>query len=343
MKKYLLGILGCVVLALQVMAADPVALRSDHPDEYVVKRGDTLWDISGRFLEKPWLWPEIWQVNPQIANPHLIYPGDRLSLIYVDGRPWLALNRGTGGVVKLSPEVRSSALDGAIPAIPLEEINAFLTRSRIVGGNELEEAPYVVAGAGAHVVTGAGDNLYARGGSFPPGERSYGFFRAGQVFVDPVTNEILGKEAVEIGAGKMTDLDSGMATLAVNKSNEEIRAGDRLLPVVEQKITATFFPSAPESEISGVILAVEGGVTQIGHLDVVAINRGAREGLKDGNVLEISKRGEMVLDPMTRENVRLPATRAGLLMIFRTFEKMSYGLVLHATQPLAVMDTVANP
>ncbi len=343
MKKFLLGILACGVLALQVMAADPVALRSDHPDEYVVKRGDTLWDISGRFLEQPWLWPEIWQVNPQIANPHLIYPGDRLSLIYIDGRPWLALNRGTGGVVKLSPEVRSSPLDDAIPAIPLEEINAFLTRSRIVSGNELEEAPYVVAGAGAHVVTGAGDNLYARGGSFPPGERSYGIFRAGQVFVDPVTNEILGKEALEIGAGKMTDLESGMATLAVNKSNEEIRAGDRLLPMMEQKITATFFPSAPEAEISGVILAVEGGVTQIGHLDVVAINRGAREGLKDGNVLEISKRGEMVLDPMTRESVRLPATRAGLLMIFRTFEKMSYGLVLHATQPLSVMDTVANP
>ena len=138
MNKFLLGILACAVLALQAMAADPVALRSDNPDEYVVKRGDTLWDISGRFLEKPWLWPEIWQVNPQIANPHLIYPGDRLSLIYVDGRPWLALNRGVGGVVKLSPEVRSSALDNAIPAIPLEEINAFLTRSRIVGSTELD-------------------------------------------------------------------------------------------------------------------------------------------------------------------------------------------------------------
>lgn len=343
MKKYLLGILGCAVLALQVMAADPVALRSDHPDEYVVKRGDTLWDISGRFLEKPWLWPEIWQVNPQIANPHLIYPGDRLSLIYVDGRPRLALNRGVGGVVKLSPEVRSSALDNAIPAIPLEEINAFLTRSRIVGSVELDAAPYVLAGAGGHVVTGAGDNLYARGGSFPPGERSFGIFRPGKVFVDPVTNEVLGKEAVEIGAVKMTDFESGMATLAVNKSNEEIRAGDRLLPMVEQKITATFFPSAPESEISGVILAVEGGVSQIGHLDVVAINRGAREGLKEGNVLEISKRGGMVSDPLTKEMVQLPATRAGLLMIFRTFEKMSYGLILHATQPLAVMDTVANP
>jgi hypothetical protein len=343
MMKFLLGIMVSVVLAVQAMAANPVTLKADHPDEYVVQRGDTLWDISGRFLEKPWLWPEIWQVNPQIANPHLIYPGDRLSLIYVDGRPRLALNRGSGGVVKLSPEVHSSPLDDAIPAIPLEEINAFLTRSRIVEGGEMEAAPYVLSGAGAHVVSGAGDNLYARGGNFPPGERSFGIFRAGQVFVDPVTGEVLGKEALEIGAGKLTDLEAGVGTLAVNKSNEEIRAGDRLLPVVEQKITATFFPSAPESQISGIIMAVEGGVTQIGHLDVVAVNRGAREGLKDGNVLEISKRGEMVVDPVTGERVRLPSTRAGMLMVFRTFEKMSYGLVLHATQPLAVMDTVANP
>ena len=170
MNKFLLGILACAVLALQAMAADPVALRSDHPDEYVVKRGDTLWDISGRFLEKPWLWPEIWQVNPQIANPHLIYPGDRLSLIYVDGRPWLALNRGVGGVVKLSPEVRSSALDNAIPAIPLEEINAFLTRSRIVGSTELDEAPYVLAGGGGARGGGGG----AGGRVWPPAGRPGG-------------------------------------------------------------------------------------------------------------------------------------------------------------------------
>jgi len=338
MKKTVLGLLAGALVALRVFAAD-VQLRPDHPDEYVVQKGDTLWDISGRFLEKPWLWPEIWQANPQVKNPHLIYPGDRLSLVYIDGRPHLMLGRGD---VKLSPEVRSTPLDGAIPAIPLEDINAFLSRSRIVGKGELEAAPYVLAGADAHVIVGAGDNLHARG-RFDGTERNYGVFRAGQVFVDPSTGEFLGQEALEIGAGKLIDNDGGIATLAVNASHEEIRAADRLLPAVEQTIRATFYPSAPESEVSGVLVGVEGGVTQVGRMDIVVVNRGAREGIQEGNVLAISKRGETVLDPITKEKVTLPDSRAGLMMVFRTFEKMSYGIVLDASKPLKVMDKVGNP
>ena len=342
MKKFLLGLVAGSLLATQLLAADAGMLRTDHPDEYVVQRGDTLWDISGRFLKEPWKWPEIWQVNPQIANPHLIYPGDRLTLVYIDGQPRIVLNRAGGGVVKLSPEVRSTALDDAIPAIPLEDINAFLSRSRIVGSGELEAAPYVIAGANGHVVTGAGDQVHARG-SFPPGEKNFGVFRAGQVFVDPETGEILGKEATEIGGGRLIAQEDGLGTLSVERSNEEIRIEDRLLPVMEQKITATFYPSAPEGEVSGVILAVEGGVTNVGRLDVVALNRGAREGLKEGNVLAIEKAGEVVRDPVTLELVKLPAAPAGVLMVFRVFEKMSYGLVLNAQHPIKVLDTITNP
>ena len=334
MKKLLLGLVAGSLLATQLLAADAGMLRADHPDDYVVQRGDTLWDISGRFLNEPWKWPEIWQVNPQIANPHLIYPGDRLTLVYIDGQPRIVLNRAGGGVVKLSPEVRSTALDDAIPAIPLEDINAFLSRSRIVGSAELEEAPYVIAGANGHVVTGAGDQLHARG-SFPPGEKNFG--------VDPGTGEILGKEALEIGGGRLIAQEDGLGTLSVERSNEEIRIKDRLLPVMEQKITATFYPGAPEGEISGVILAIEGGVSNVGRLDVVALNRGAREGLKEGNVLAIKKAGEVVRDPVTLELVKLPASPAGILMVFRVFEKMSYGLVLNAQHPIKVMDTVTNP
>lgn len=342
MKKLLLGLVAGSLLATQLLAADAGLLRTDHPDEYVVQRGDTLWDISGRFLNEPWKWPEIWQANPQIANPHLIYPGDRLTLVYIDGQPRIVLNRASGGVVKLSPEVRSSARDDAIPAIPLEDINAFLTRSRIVGSGELEAAPYVIAGANGHVVTGAGDQLHARG-SFPAGERNFGVFRSGQIFVDPATGEILGKEAIEIGGGRLIAQEDGLGTLSVERSNEEIRIEDRLLPVVEQKITATFYPSAPEGAVDGVILAIEGGVSNVGRLDVVALNRGAREGLKEGNVLAIKKAGEVVRDPVTKDLVRLPAAPAGVLMVFRVFDKMSYGLVLNAQQPIKVMDTVTNP
>jgi len=281
MKKTLFGILAGALFACVAMA-DEVQLRADHPDEYVVVRGDTLWDIAGRFLEKPWFWPSIWKANPQISNPNLIYPGDRITLVYIDGQPYLMLNRGAGGTVKLSPEVRSSTLAEAIPAIPLEDINAFLSRSRVVEDGELESSAYVVAGSARHVIAGAGDELHARG-NLPEGDVNFGIFRDGGLIADPTTKEVLGRFAREIGSARLLDVEGEISTFTVNRSREEIRGGDRLLPVVEQKITATFFPSAPESTIAGEILAVENGVNQIGALDVVVINRGAREGLADGN------------------------------------------------------------
>ncbi len=342
MKKFFVGVVAGTLLATRLLAADAGLLRDDHPDEYVVQRGDTLWDISGRFLTRPWLWPEIWHANPQIENPHLIYPGDRLTLVYIDGQPRLVLNRGTGGVVKLGPQVRSSARDDAIPAIPLEEIAAFLTRSRIVEPDELQAAPYVIAGAHGHVITGAGDQLHARG-EFPDGEVNFGVFRVGQLFTDPATGEVLGREALDIGGGRLLAVEEGIGTLSIDRSGEEMRAMDRLLPAVEQKITATFYPSAPDEQVDGTIIAVESGVSNVGRLDVVMLNRGERDGLQEGHVLAIHKTGELVRDPVTKELVRLPSAHAGVLMVFRVFEKMSYGLVLNATQPLRVSDRVTNP
>lgn len=342
MKKFFVGVLAGTLLATRLLAADAGLLRDDHPDEYIVQRGDTLWDISGRFLAKPWLWPEIWHANPQIENPHLIYPGDRLTLVYIDGQPRLVLNRGTGGVVKLGPQVRSSAREDAIPAIPLEEIAAFLTRSRIVEPDELQSAPYVIAGAHGHVITGAGDQLHARG-EFPDGEINFGVFRIGQLFTDPATGEVLGREALDIGGGRLLAVEEGIGTLSIERSGEEMRVMDRLLPAVEQKITATFYPSAPDEQIEGTIIAVERGVSNVGRLDVVMLNRGERDGLEEGNVLAIHRTGELVRDPVTKELLRLPSAHAGVLMVFRVFEKMSYGLVLNATQPLRVSDQVSNP
>lgn len=341
MKKTLFGVLAGALFTCVAMASE-VELREDHPQEYIVVKGDTLWDISGRFLEKPWLWPNIWKANPQISNPDLIYPGDRITLVYIDGEPYLMLNRGSGGTVKLSPEVRSSPLAEAIPAIPLEDINAFLSRSRVVEDGELDTAAYVVAGASRHVITGAGDELHARG-SLAEGEVNFGVFRDGGAIIDPETREVLGRFAREIGAARLLDAEGEISTLTVNRSREEIRAGDRLLPVVEQKITATFFPSAPQGEISGQILAVENGVNQIGALDVVVINRGTREGLVDGNVLAINKRGEQARDPVTGETLQMPDARAGLLMVFRTFEKLSFAIVLETNQSLVVLDRIGNP
>ena len=341
MKKLLLGgvfALACVFSAF----ADVLALKPDHPDTYVVKKGDTLWDISNVFLQSPWLWPQLWHVNPQVKNPNLIYPGDVLNLVYVDGKPQLVLSRGASGDVKLEPEVRATPIARAIPAIPLEAINAFLNHGRIVAPGVLEGAPYVLIGKEGHIVTGAGDEIYGRG-QFDSNNTSYGVFRKGETFVDPDTHEVLGVQALDIGLAKLLSTEKDVATLSLNRSTQEIRRGDRLLPEEQRTINANFFPSAPAQDIKGRLLVVEGGVTQVGPMSIVVINKGAREGIAEGNLLAIYKVGEVISDPVNDDAVKTPDFRAGLLMVFRVFDKVSYGLVLRAERPLKVGDVVRNP
>lgn len=342
MKKLFIGCFVCL-LSLVAFAQSDTLLKNGHPEHYFVKKGDNLWDISKKFLNNPWLWPEIWHVNPQVENPHLIFPGDKLNLVYIDGKPKLVAQRGEASrTVKLSPQVRISPIDNAIPAIPLDKINAFLTRSRILEDDQLDGAPYVLAGTNGRIISGAGDRLYARG-EFEGNENVYGIFRRGKVFVDPETNEALGLEAIDIAAAKIVSTDGDVATLVLNRSNEEVRVEDRLLPFLERKVTATFYPSSPEADITGVIMAVEGGVSQVGTMDIITLNRGEREGLEVGHVLAIYKRGQVVKDQVTAELIKLPDVRSGLAMVFRTFDKMSFAIVLNASQPLSVEDIVKNP
>ena len=335
MKKLFLTLCFTAV-ALLATAADP--FNDNIPDRYTVKRGDTLWDISESYLRDPWLWPEIWYANPQIANPHLIYPGDVIKLIYIDGQPRLTVQRH----VKLSPEIREEDHDAAIPSIPLEVITNFLSRNRVVDEDAFEMAPYVLAGAKKKLLTGVGDDLYARG-DFSEGIPVYGIYRRGDPYIDPETDKVLGLRAEDIGTGKIKAIESDIATLGATRSVKEIRVKDRLLPHEQRRIEPTFFPSAPEQDVEGVIIAVEGGVSQVGPLDVVAINRGEREGLAEGNVLAIYRLGEIITDRVVGKKVKLPDERAGLLMVFRTFEKMSFGLVLQADRPLSITDIVKNP
>jgi nucleoid-associated protein YgaU len=340
MKRVLLGGLLALAQAFAAQAGDVLALKQGHPQTYVVKKGDTLWAISNMFLSDPWLWPEIWHINPQVENPHLIYPGDSLNLVYIDGKPQLVLSRGRD--VKLSPEVRSTPIAQAIPAIPLEAINPFLNRGRIVGAGVLESAPYVLAGKEGHIVAGAGDEIYGRG-PFNPGETAFGIFRRGDTFIDPDSGEVLGIQARDIGTAKLLAHEGDVGTLALNRTTEETRRGDSLLSEEERRINASFFPSAPENDIKGYLLAVEGGVSQIGFMNVVVISKGAREGLAEGNLFAIYKTGETVRDPVSQDLVKVPDFRAGLLMVFRVFDKVSYGLVLRAERPLAVNDRIRNP
>ncbi len=341
MRKSLVALL---LLAASGLAQAQIDLREGHPDRYTVVRGDTLWDISGKFLRQPWKWPELWHANPQIQNPHLIYPGDTLSLVYVDGQPRLVLNRGESrGTIKLSPKIRSTPIAEAIPTIPLDKINSFLLANRIVDDEKtFTSAPYIVAGNAERIVSGTGDRIYARG-KFADGQPAYGIFRQGKVYIDPKTKEVLGINADDIGGGEVVATEGDVATLALTRTTQEVRLGDRLFPTEERAVNSTFMPGEPSREVKGEIIDVPRGVTQIGQFDVVTLNRGQRDGLAEGNVLAIYKVGETVRDRVTGESVKIPDERAGLLMVFRTYKKLSYALVLMASRPLSVTDRVQNP
>ncbi|MGK0440744.1 MAG: nucleoid-associated protein YgaU [Pseudohongiellaceae bacterium] len=344
MKKSILGGILMLVLSLvsvpSFSAGDTLALKADHPQTYVVKKGDTLWAISGMFLRDPWLWPKIWHVNPQLDNPHLIYPGDELNLVWINGQPRLVVKRGRD--VKLSPSVRISELAKAIPAIPMNAVAPFLSNSRVLASGELEQAPHILAGKAGHIISGAGDELYARG-DFDEKQVAYGVFRKGEAFVDPDSGELLGVQALSIAGAKLIEQEKSVATLALNATSEEVRRGDRLLPDEDRDLFASFHPSAPNGDINGYIIAVEGGVSQIGLMDVVVINKGTRENVEVGQIMAIYRQGELVRDVVAKDVVKVPDSRAGLLMVFRTFEKVSYALVLKATQVLSVTDKIKNP
>lgn len=345
-NAWILGVAFIVLLIASLvssnMALAQASVRSDAPEAYTVKKGDTLWGISDMFLEQPWLWPEVWDVNPQIDNPHLIYPGDTIYLSYVDGRPVLSMQRGRD--IKLTPNMRVTPLDLAIPVIPLDEISAFLLRHRIVVPEEFESSAYVVAGGQEHLITANGDIIFGRG-YFPEGERAFGIYRAGDVYRDPFTQEVLGYQAQDIGnAQAKTSLTDPIVELEITRVTEEVRITDRLLPLEERILDATFQPRAPDQPVEGAfMIAVDGGVSQIGTTDIVVINRGAREGMEVGHVLAIYQTGPIVFDEVARNNVQLPDVRAGLAMIFDVSEKASYALVLKANRPLKVMDKVKNP
>ena len=331
------------ILSVPVVA-DELTLAESAPGVYLVKEEDTLWGIANLFLRDPWRWQDLWQINPQRDKPYLIFPGDQLYLVDADGRPGLRVRRGARSrTVKLTPQMRIEPLDNAIPVIPLEKIGAWLSSHRIVSPEEMEAAPYVIAGDQRRLLSSAGDRIHARG-NLPGDETGFGIYRSGQIFVDPLSQQVLGFEAIDIGSVRLiADHDNGVSQLELTRITEEVRIGDRLLANEARTIAAAFRPRAPEVDIQGHMIAVDGGVSQIGTLDIVALNRGQREGIEAGHVMAILQTGETVYDNILREYVQIPDSRAGLLMVFRTFEKMSYGIVLKANRPLAVMDRVVRP
>jgi len=325
-------------------APQPV-LNPRHPDTYVVQSGDTLWDIAAMFLRDPWYWPEIWQINPQVQNPHLIFPGDILSLAYLDdGRPVIQVERGSGVVERLSPRVRSEPLEEAIPTIPFETLRAFLSRPALLEESDLDTLPYILAHPDG-LMGSAGRDVYVRGTDAPVGT-VFNLVHVGDALVDPDDGTVIGYEGLYVGQGRVRRTGDP-STLFLTDSAREALVGDYLL--TEESVTpVTFLPRAPEEPVEGRIISVLDGVSLVGSYQVIVLNRGARHGIEPGHVLSVYKTGEVVRDSMRgrrqfAEKVRLPDEPAGTTMVFRIFDRMSYALVMEATSEIRVLDTVRNP
>jgi len=326
-------------------------MNPNAPDSYVVKHGDTLWGIAKVFLRDPWFWPEIWQVNPKIQNPHLIYPGDTLRLVYIEGKPTIMLQRGD--TARVLPRVRSQPLEGAVTSIPYETIAAFMSKPSVLAKEQIKDAPYVLATRDMHVVMADGDTLYARGFTGPVEIGThYNIVRIGDALRDPDDNRIVGYDGIFTGAGHVTR-GGDPTTLIMTESARETEAGDKLF-AGGVDVPLDFIPSAPRTKTDGRIMSVSNGVTVIGQYEVVVINRGVTDGLAPGNVLAVFQSGDVIADTenrgflngMTRlgaKKVRLPDERTGTFMVFKTFEHLSYGLIMEATNVIRVGDRVENP
>jgi len=323
-------------------------LNPRHPESYVVQSGDTLWDIAEMFLRDPWYWPEIWQINPQVQNPHLIFPGDILSLAYLDdGSPVIQLTRGPveGGLTeRLSPRIRSEAIEEAIPTIPYDTLRAFLSRPAILDPATMDELPYVFAHPDG-LLGSAGRDVYVRG-TEAPANAMFNVVHAGDALIDPDDGAVLGYQGLYVGQGRI-ERTGDPSTMNLLETAREASIGDYLIED-EAVMPFNFFPSAPTSAIDGRIISVLDGVSIIGQYQVIVLNRGARDGLEVGNVLSVYQTGEVIADTTRnngffREEVRLPDELAGTTMVFRVFDRMSYALVMEATREMRVLDTVKNP
>lgn len=383
MFKKIYFLLVCLSFT-SVAIADTVKLNPDHPDEYVVKKGDTLWDISAQFLQEPWYWPTIWQGNPQITDPHLIYPGDIVSLSVIDGQPLLTVKgagmAANGRNIKLSPVARSYERDDAIQAIPVDAIQQFLTRPRIVTEKEMVSWPYVVSSYDEHLISGAGNKIYVRGLDADSTETRYALYRKGPAYINPRkdVNRVLGYEALYLG-DVVIEKRGDPATAIVTLSKQEILSGDRLVAESAGEAKNEYIPSRPYQDVDANILSVIDGVAEIGQYQVVVVDVGDGDGIEVGNILGIYQSGNIVKDEIATEIkrnyevapedivgniikdvnnsalvgylgrwntkpelVELPPEYAGVLMVFRTFENVSYGLVMKAVSPIHIYDSVRN-
>lgn len=333
--------------------AQTLQIKPDHPEEYVVKKGDTLWDISGKFLSKPWLWPEIWQINEQIKNPHLIYPGDVLRLVYIDGKPYITRNQYSKNgkrTVRLSPETRVEDLDQAIATIPLDIIAPYLSQNRILNAGEYSKLPYIVGMPNERMSSGAGDAIYVMGIAADTSDTFYAIYRRGKAYKNPAKpQETLGYEAIYLGSGTLERRGSP-ATIYIEKSKAEILQKHRVIAINKSGVVdANFLPKPSSVDRPATIIGVltsgmQPGVKMVGALDVVIIDAGLKDGVETGDIFNIYKKGALVKDPLqVNTMVKLPNEINGNLMVFRPFNRLSYAIVLDAQTDFRIGDVIKSP
>jgi nucleoid-associated protein YgaU len=344
-------------------------LAPNAPDKYVVKRGDTLWHISGMYLQRPWRWPELWGMNLQsIRNPHLIYPGQTLYLLKDGGYARLATSpAGEPETVRVTPRVRTDSLaDSALPTLDPKVIEPFLEEPLIVDEEALANAPHIVATTEDRVLMAEGQRIYARGPADAPMQlgpdkpRSFRIYRDAKALKDPETGEILGYEAHYLGKAELlrseTPGSAGTeqapaadpipATLQLGLTKEEVRAGDRLLPAPPREFL-NFIPRAPQLPVDARVVSVYGSaaLANAAQSQVISLNRGTRDGMEAGQVLAILSKGARIVDKADpdRPMVQLPSERNGLAVVFRTFERVSYALIVEIHTPVRMGDKLTNP
>ncbi|MEJ0085915.1 MAG: LysM peptidoglycan-binding domain-containing protein [Pseudomonadota bacterium] len=324
-------------------------IRPDAPMNYTVKRGDTLWDIAAVFLKDPWFWPEIWQINPQVENPHLIYPGDVLSLAYGHDGSSASVSISQYSGARLQPRLRSEQLDGPVDAIPFAAIAAFLSKPSVLTKDEALAAPHILGFRDHHMIGGTGHEIYVKNLNAPLNQR-YAVMHIGEAIVDPESKDLVGYQAAYVATAVVNNPGTISKAILTEGAREALE-GDRLI-LQEGDVPLTFTPHAPASNINGQIIAVADEAEQIGQFQVVVINRGARQGLTPGAVLAIDQKGEVVHDKYGKapweknpygEMVQLPYERAGTMIVFKVFDRVSYGLVIGARGPMQVADRVYNP
>ena len=327
-------------------------IKADAPNRYTVKKGDTLWDISGRYLESPWRWKEIWATNKQIKNPNLIYPNDILILCVIQGQTLVGIDTGEGcaGIEKQLTDsgvdaVTVTSVANSIPAIPLTAIQHWLDRSTIVRPEDFNSTPYILASKNRNLITASGDKVYAKGVPLIVGQR-YGVYREGEKYVEPKTQKVIGLEVVQVASGMVTDVaENGVSSLQLSESyGKEVREGDRVFVELNNAIPPVFYPAPAQVSRGGMIVRVMDSISSAARGSVVAINLGTAQGAKPGDVLTVYQKGPLVRDTIDNDNsVRLPSEESGMVMVFNSFDDISYAYVLSSELPLNVGDQLLPP